>query len=233
MSESVNTLLNAVDLLTLDHFDTEWQDELNEKGERTDRHIRRLPRLALLEELREAIWGDTGRTHGGHQLPQERSALDLNAFTLYEDITGRIASHYHFVTNEAQKATPQATLRAWYLAVMNKRSRGDLDDLALIRLQREVNSWVTRITSMFDPHRIKDLAGACPTVGCDKTHWFAPDTNARSTALFVQFRENEAPVVKCRCCGAAWKGEQTLLEMGRYLGATIDEDALREMGVIA
>lgn len=220
----------VVDELTLNHEDHQWQDQLTDTGKPNGRALVKLPREALITQIRAAIYGDLGKTHGGHLLARERNLMDLGAFTLYEDITGRIEGHYRYLIGARPVDPPETALRQWFIAFNNNFRRGDYPDLIMHRTLTELRSWSRRISTYFDPPRVKDLLGPCPIETCGATEVGAED-EAKQPALYVTYRSDEEPIVRCRNCGTYWEGRFALYNLGRHLGATSDEDALREMGL--
>lgn len=189
-------------------------------------------REPLLSQIRQAMYGDLGKTEGGRSAAaQERSVLDITAFTLYEDISGRIESFHNHLTRKPKRATPEETLRAWYVAFDSNYRAGKYSDAQMRKVLQQLMRFAGRIRGHFDQPRIKELAGACPVETCGLAFTKSENGSAQS-ALYATYKNGEQPVVKCRGCGAEWVGERTLLELGYYLGATVDEDTLREMGVI-
>lgn len=191
-----------------------------------------IEREPLIEQIRRAMYGDLGRTEAGKSAAaQERSVLDVTAFTIYEDITGRIEAYHHMLTKKPKRESPEATLRSWYVAFRSNHDAGKYSEEALQRTLKQLRQFAGRIKGHFDQPRNKEIEGACPLEQCGVATHTGPQ-GAKQTALYAIYSEGKQPSVKCRNCGAEWTGEQTLLELGRYLGANVDEETLREMGVI-
>ena len=194
-------------------------------------HTLLVEREPLLEQIRRAMYGDLGRTEGGKSAAaQERSVLDVTAFTIYEDITGRIEAYQQLLTGKPKRTSPEATLRAWYVAFRSNHDKGMYSEEVLRRTLKQLRQFAGRIKGHFDQPRVKEIEGECPQEQCRLGSYPGPE-GARQTALYAIYREGQSPSVKCRGCGAEWEGEQTLLQLGRYLGANVDEEALRDMGV--
>lgn len=209
-------LLDAIDALTKPH------DEIVHDGERY-RHVKQDP---LLQQIRDAMYGDLGRTSSGRSSGADRSILVLEAFTIYEDIAGRIEGWHRKITGERKRGTAEDTLRAWYAAFNAKQNEPHRVEHAIVELRR----YADRIKGFFDAPRIKEIEGACPIEECGY-QYSLNEEGAMSTALFAAYKEGEDPYVKCRRCEAVWTGNRTLIQLGRYLGATVNEDELRELGV--
>jgi len=195
--------------------------------------IRPLERAPLMADLRRAISGDMGRSvSGSSSNPQTRSVLDLGAFTLYEDISGRIEAFHKALTGSRPRETPEATLRAWYVAYRAFFMSGKYTAVQTVRVRNQLGTFVHRIQTYLDPPRVKELSGACPIDGCGMEHYKSP-AGATQTALYASYKTGEEPFAKCRACGSEWVGTGPLVVLGRHIGATLDESALREMGVKA
>jgi len=209
-------LLDAVDALSKRH------DEMVHDGDR----YRNVKQDALLGQIRDAMYGDLGRTSSGRSSGADRSILVLEAFSLYEDITGRVEGWHRKLTGERKRATAEETLRAWYRAFNAGENTPDRVEHAVLELTR----FADRIRQFFDAPRTKEIIGACPVEECGYEYSINGE-GITSTALYAVYREGDEPYVECRRCGAVWSGNSTLLQLGRYLGATVNEDELRELGV--
>lgn len=216
MTATDTRLLDTVDALTKQH------DEMVHDGDR----YRYVKQDALLAQIRDAMYGDLGRTSSGRSSGADRSILVLEAFTLYEDIAGRVEGWHRKLTGERKRATVEDTLRAWYVAFNAKENEPHRVEHAVVELRR----FADRIRGFFDAPRTKEISGACPVDECGYEYALSAD-GAMQTALFAVYREGDDPYVECRRCGAVWSGDSTLLQLGRYLGATVNEDELRELGV--
>ena len=109
-----------------------------------------------------------------------------------------------------------------------QRAIGGIDDLMYVRITAQFTDWQTQIWQMFDPPVVKELIGACPQ--CEERWLYAPD-GAKSSALITYYVKSEMPEAKCQRCGHLWVGSRQLLTLGFHLGATVDVEGLREMGV--
>lgn len=190
-----------------------------------------LPRDPLLHELRQAVRSNLGRTGSGRSDLAARSLLDLQAFEMYEDISGRIGGFYKAMTGNKPRPTPEESLKGWFVVFRAFHMSGHYTDQQVGRIESQLKQFASRIASYLDPPRIKEIAGACPMEPCRAEHVKAA-SGAIDTALYASYRKDEQPVVRCRACGTEWVGERALLEVGYHIGATVDPDALREMGVI-
>lgn len=216
----IERIYAVMDRLSAKHTEQIWNGE-------TILSVKRDP---LLQQIRSAMYGDLGRTESGKSAAaQERSVLDVAAFTIYEDITGRIEAFHQYLTKQPKRETPEETLRAWYVAFDSQFRAGKYTEQQVLRTLSQLNKFASRISGHFDQPRVKEIAGPCPQ--CTAAH-FKDTQGANQTSLYASYKAGEQPYVRCRGCGAEWTGERTLLELGYHLGAQVDEDTLREMGVI-
>ena len=183
----------------------------------------------LLDMLADAKLSSLGRTTTGRSPDAERNILNLAAFQLWEHIDG--------------------TTRAWVRELSKARIEHDLKD-AVVQLAGILNAahasnqikpdryrhmvtmftrWRKQIWELFDPPVVKELTGSCPN--CGETAYLNLE-GGKSKALIAYYWKGIRPEAKCQCCGERWSGERALLELGYSLGASVDEDALEEMGVI-
>lgn len=217
---TIERIYKTVDRLSARHTEQIWNGET----------IVSVTREPLLAQIRAAMYGDLGRTESGKSAAaQERSVLDITAFTIYEDITGRIEAYHRHLTRKPKRDTPEETLRAWYVVFDSNYRAGKYTAQQVHRTLAQLTRFVSRIVGHFDQPRAKELEGPCPQ--CSVTD-VKDAQGARQTALYASYKAGEQPFVRCRGCGAEWFGERTLLELGYYLGAQVDEATLREMGVI-
>ena len=224
MSEQqVERIRQLVNRLAKPHEEKIWAGET----------IVSLPRDPLLADLRRAVQGDLGKSDAGRSVdPAARSILDLDAFELYEDISGRIASFYKAMTGNKPRDTPEESLTGWFVVFRAFHMSGRYTEQQTGRIESQLKRFVGRITAYLDPPRVKEITGPCPMEPCRAEHVPTP-AGGTATALYASYRKDEQPVVRCRACGSEWVGERALLEIGYHIGATVDSEALREMGVIA
>lgn len=216
----IERIRQVVDRLSQKHDEQIWNGET----------IITVHRDPLLEQIRQAMYGDLGATESGKSAAaQERSVLDIGAFTLYEDITGRIEAYHHHLTGKPKRDTAEETLRAWFVAFNARHLSGNYTEPQMLRTLSQLNKFAGRILGYFDPPRAKELEGPCPQCNSGSVN---DGQGARQTALYASYKAGEQPFVRCRSCGAEWVGERTLLELGYHLGAQVDEETLRDMGVI-
>lgn len=190
-----------------------------------------LPRDPLLLELRRAVQSNLGGTTSGRTDPAARSLINIGAFEMYEDISGRINSLYNAMTGNKPRETPEESLSGWFVVFRAFHMSGRYTDQQTARIESQLKRFISRIHTLLDPPRVKEITGACPVAECRAEH-VKTEAGSPGAALYASYRKDEQPVVRCRACGTEWVGERALLEIGYHIGATVDSEALREMGVI-
>jgi hypothetical protein len=229
---TLNGLLEAIDRLTLPIKDPVWQDEWDDTRKRTTgRNVVTVNRDPLLMQLRKAIASSTSApANPVSGSGAKMGGLNLAAFALYETIDGRIRAAWGEMRGEPSKALSEAILRKWYLRVRNLHESNQMPESFILEWTRITRGWVRQIESMFNPEVVKELVGACPE--CETARVTNREGEEQS-ALYLHYSTDNSPEAVCRMCGWNVSGERGLLELGYHLGATVDEEALREMGVIA
>lgn len=206
-----------------------WSDVLGPRESGTGKY-RPVDYKPLLTMLAEAKASSLGRTSAGRSPAAERSLLNLEAFTLWEDIDGRVRSWLSELSKERHRGElPELVVRLAGL-VKALHAANQIPDSTADRIAGLFPRWCDRIWGLFDPPTVKNLVGACPA--CSAVEYVALD-GAKTTALIAYYWKGLTPEAKCQCCGEHWAGEKALLELGWHIGATVDETALREMGVVS
>jgi len=224
-------LLDAVDRLTLPIKDPVWQDVWDATKNRvTGREVVTVHRDALLVQLRKSIASSTSApsnpVSGGSAM---MGGLNIASFALYETVDGRIRAAWAELRGEKSKALSEAILRKWFVRVRNLYEAGQVPDSFVYEWQRITRGWVRQIEGMFNPEVVKELVGPCPE--CQATRASNRDGEEQS-ALYLHYSSENTPEAMCRVCGWNVSGDRGLLELGYHLGATVDEEALKDMGVI-
>lgn len=233
----LNDLLTSIDRLTKPIADPVWQDTLDAdllaKGrvKVTGRELVTVNRDSLIGQLRAAIRSslstpaDTIRG-GGAQM----GGLNVTALMMYEEISERVISAWHDLTGQRSKELPEIVLRHWYMHARNLHESGQWSEQQIRAWTSITSGWVRQIEAMFDPETIKELAGPCPN--CESARFFDKKESVEKSALFIHFKDDIEPEAVCRACGWTETGPRRLLELGYHLGATVDEETLKDMGVI-
>lgn len=218
------SMREAVDALT-----RRWTDVVTVTDNGDSRYVP-VEHAPLLDMLHDMIRSNIGERSSGGGASNERNLLDLGAFTLYESIDGQSRAWWR----ELSKSRPSEDLKdlvrelAGLLTAM--RASGQVDDVTFVRISQQFPSWREQIWNLFDPPTVKELIGACPH--CEERWVYAPD-GGKSSALIVYYVRSEQPEAKCQRCGEVWVGAKQLLTLGFHLGATVDGEALKQMGIEA
>lgn len=182
----------------------------------------------LLGQLRGAIHANLGKTHSGHSPLSERSPLDLEAFDMYEDIDGRIASLWQMATETGHSlGSPEKNLLAWYRAFCASWALRETNDAQMLRALARLSGWANRIENYFDPAQECEILAACPSDGCGRRYWIDA-LGIRHSALVVEYRPGRELVGRCRSCATTWHGDAQLIGLAKAIEAPIDVDAIRE-----
>ena len=186
---------------------------------------------ALLDELRATATASIGGSgSSGASAPNERTALNVAAFTMLEDITGRIAEMYASSAEPRRTPTKDAkeNLRGWFAAFERDDRLGELN-AAQIRVQRQrLASFVERISDLSDPPVVKEITGACPVEDCGERYWTLDREGTRTSTLYVQLRPDAPITARCHWCGTAWTGAAELEQLAWDLGADPWEKKIRQ-----
>jgi hypothetical protein len=217
------------DLLTKDQEFPHWQETIKD-GEPAGKKLVQVQQASLLAQLRQSIHSSLGKTEEGRSSAEGHNALNITAFTLYENIDGLIRSHHSYLTGATIKADPERLLTLWYIEFANQCRAGKISDLVLARTKTMLAKWIRDIQNLYDPATMKELIGECPN--CDQRYFFDQNEEVLRSALYAHYRADNTPEAQCRCCGAQWYGAKELRDLGYHIGATVDEDLLLEMGVL-
>lgn len=212
----------AVDALT-----GRWVDvvTIREGGDTRYTAVEHAP---LLDMLRDSITSNVGERTAGGKSAAERNPMDLNAFTMWADIDIKARTHWRGLSKARPSEDLKDVVRELAGLLNAQRASGGADELTYVRIVQDFETWRRQIWEMFDPPIVKELIGACPH--CEERWLYAPD-GAKSAALITYYVKSEQPEAKCQRCGEVWVGNRQLLTLGYHLGATVDIESLREMGV--
>ena len=171
----------------------------------------------LLPRLREAISSSLGGTRGGVRAAHERSLLNVAAFTLYEDLDGRIS----VLTGEVGRM-PEDRLRSWRERYAAARIRGEVEEATWLLTLSILGGWIRRIEDLLDPPVILELLAACPS--CGARHIITQDT--QMSAMYAGYRRGSDIMARCRVCSMSWTGESQLIALARRIDAEVNLEAL-------
>lgn len=211
----------AVDALT-----RPWVDGLViEKAD--GKEFRGITHAPLLDMLAEAIYSDIGGTMRGGAAASERNVIDPHAFTLYEHIDGTSRAWWRDLSKRAPSKDLKDLVRELAGLAKAMLASNQIDPLTASRLEDQFEGWRKQIWQMFDPPTVKEILGTCPK--CEARWVFAPD-GGKSSAIILYYVKSLKPEAKCQRCNETWVGVKELRELGFHIGATSNEEALREMG---
>jgi hypothetical protein len=179
----------------------------------------------LLDSLKAAIHSSLGKTQDGASADNTRNPINLRAFDMWDNIDGHIRAWSQMLDTKRDDDA-KIMLRRIYVKVHALPA----DATEHKRFSYMVRGWVNQINELFDPPIIKELVADCPRSECAKRYVIDDEGNV-SAALIAYYRKDAQPEAKCRGCGAVWQGERQLLELGYSIKATVDEEALKEMGI--
>jgi hypothetical protein len=171
----------------------------------------------LLPRLREAVASSLGGTRSGVRAAHERSLLNVAAFTLYEDLDGRIS-----VLTGDTAGWPEDRLRSWKDRYLAARSRGEVQEAAWLLTLSILGGWVRRIEDLMDPPIMLELLAACPN--CGARHIITSDS--QMSALYAGYRRGSDIMARCRVCGMHWTGESQLITLAKRIDAQVNLEAL-------
>lgn len=183
---------------------------------------------ALLGQLREAVWGNAGKTMRGAR-SVDRTPLVVDAFTLWEDIAGQVEAMFHGATEQRPNRAPEVNLLAWWAVFSAATERGDttetMHEVALERL----DGFATRIRGYFDRPTEIDLDISCPSCGMRRITTGEGEEEVENFAIAVLVRAGDEIVAFCRnpACRDKWIGDTEVIHLGRTAGITLDVDAIR------
>ena len=223
----IHELRDAVDALTKPVVVGVFQREV----ESTDRNarpegIRRREDECMLEQLRHAISNSLGAGGGAGKSARERTPLDVGAFTLYEDIDGRVRSWLSEAGKDAAAhSTPGEALRAWF-AVW---TRYEQPDGLVHSFANILHGWKQAIDDILDPPTKQEITAPCPVCGQMWVTVGKGEDQESVRALWAVWRENQdLSFGTCRACDKVWHG----VGMMRKMRIAID-DAEQARGLTA
>ena len=195
-------LLDVLDKLTKPQTVATWQGA--DIVRRTD--------PPLLDWLEDAIAADASGGNGGGKQARERTPIDVGAFTLYEDIDGRVRSWVGDLGGKPGKGlTPAQMLRSWYV-LWNSGIHSEGITRAYLSI---LEGWVRAITDILDPPKRIEITSPCPVCGQEWVNIGLklpdgrddPDDVERVHVLIAVERESiRESFAMCRACDRVWMG---------------------------
>ncbi len=197
-------LRQSVDALTKDIHHAFTQHEVEFAGKRVIDQIIKREDPNLSEQLRRAIGSNLGGIGGAGRLARERTPVDVAAFTLYEDIDGRVRAWLEDAgVRPSPSADPASILRRWYVLWKQKPK----EDAAIVAHIQILNRWATSIRDLLDPPVKQELTQRCPQ--CSQM-WATVGKGEESEsvrALWAVWREDpDESYATCRACAHIWLG---------------------------
>lgn len=184
----------------------------------------------LLQQLRDAVFGDGGKNGGTSnkaKLPMNAPALDLltlldrQVAEVWAATTGRVPGTERTETLLVQWA---GTVRPEMLAVISSPETVGgkvIWTKAEFAPQALLEKWERQILDLFDPPRTAEIFGPCVSCGESEVWRTSDGEPVRKTAMvFVRDRiTGDSTEARCQVCGVSWLPSQFLFlaeAMGRH-----------------
>jgi hypothetical protein len=204
-----------------------WEEVLSPQETKRDGYTT-IYHDALLDMLHDAKVSSTGMTEAGRSDASSRNLLNLAAYQLWEGIDGSARAWIRELSRQrAERDLKDAVMQLARIANALWRT-GQMDEPQYARLVAMVGKWRADIEAIFDPPVVKEIKAACPR--CANTHYIDGE-GSRSAAIILTYSRQFEPRGECRRCMKVWEGERELLELGFSIGANMNPDELRDMGV--
>lgn len=188
----------------------------------------------LLDILQDLVAPNSGKTVGGVSMPSQRNVVDVKALDLLmgvEDVVGAWLFEWNTPLGKGQDSlTVRVRVFAKLLEV--RWASGGVTEQAYNHLTGTLIRWAGQIWDLVEPPLQVPLRDAsCPE--CGRAKWVNENEEV-TDALLVSYRDGGEVQAECRwnSCTFLASGDRALLELGYHVGATVDEDTLRDMGVI-
>ena len=207
--------------IAVDRLTKPWTDVHSVEGE-----YKAVDYDPLLDMLRAAISSSVGRTDAGRSGADERNVLNLHAFTVWERIDGQTRAWLGELHTKAPRDLKAAVV-ALEAHVQALWASDQIKENDFVRFGDMAQRWADDIWAIFDPPVTKEILGACPE--CGERDYFGLE-GERSAAITAYYWRGVEPTAKCQRCAREWKGRTELIQLAYRIGATVDEDALRDMG---
>lgn len=216
-------LQNAIDVLA-----KPWNDVLSPHETGTGKY-QAIDYPPLLDMLNEACRSSVGTVGNGKSADAERNVLNLAAFSLREHIDGTVRAWFRELSKVRAPDDLKTALLSLGGIIQAMHASKQMKDSRYGHMASMFPRWRAQIWELLDPPVVKELIGFCPN--CE-TQVFVNPTGEQSAALVAFYWKGIRPEAKCQVCGEHWVGESQLISLGKVLGATMDEDVLREMGAM-
>lgn len=166
---------------------------------------------------------------GGGSSPSTRSLADLKALELLMHIQDVVRAWLHEWRIPASGDLKVDTV-AFDTRLDALWRSTSISEPEYLRLNAYAATWATRIWDLIEPPLQVPLKEAtCPK--CNRAKWIN-ENEEHVDNLLVSFREGGDVQAECRWrnCDGLWYGAVALANLGFHVGATVDKEALREMG---
>jgi hypothetical protein len=167
---------------------------------------------------------------GGGSSPSTRTLADLKALDLLIHIQDVVRAWLHEWSVPASRELKADTL-AFHDRLETLWRTRTIAESEYVHLTAYPQQWATRIWDLIEPPLQVPLKEAtCPK--CNRAKWIN-ENDEHVDNLLVSFREGGDVQAECRWrnCDGIWYGAFALAELGFHVGATVDKEALREMGI--
>lgn len=187
----------------------------------------------LLDMLATLVVPNNGRTKGGVNDPSTRSVVDVKALDLLmhiQDIVGSWVAEFRMGGFTPDTLTTRVD--GLNLLIEARWRTSQMLESDYLRRLAYFDRWAAQIWDLVEPPLQVPLRDAtCPE--CGRAKW-ANDSEEWVDNLLVSYREGGEVQAECRwaSCTFLATGDRALLELGYHVGATVDEETLKDMGVI-
>lgn len=185
----------------------------------------------LLDQLRTAVGSSAGRTRSRASDPATRVPINVAAFTLWEDVSGQIASVFAMATEQRPDPDPVRNLLGWFVAFESASQRGETTLIQHEVASERVEGWAARIRALLDAPIVKELTFECPVCGERFVVVGHGEEAVRYSALTVTYRPGSGIEAACGKCRTRWVGKTEVVHLGRRAGVPIDLEAIRSAAV--
>lgn len=204
-----------------------WTKVLSEAGYRTTKFP---PLLVMLSDM----VAPSKNSKGGGGDASTRNILDVKALDLLMSIQDTVGAWLYEWNTPLEKGQDALIIRVRVFAkLLDVRWRtGGLTESQYTHLSGGLERWAAQIWDLVEPPLQVPLRGvSCPE--CGRAKWVNDDEEL-SDALLVSFRDGGEVQAECRwrSCAFVAVGGRALLELGYHANATVDEDTLRDMGIV-
>lgn len=187
----------------------------------------------LLDMLATLVVPDKGRTMGGVNDPSTRSVVDVKALDLLMHIQDVVGSWVtEFRVSGFTPDTLATRANGLNLMIEARWRTSQMTEADYLRRLAYFDRWAAQIWDLVEPPLQVPLRDAtCPQ--CDRAKW-VNENDEWTDNLLVSFRDGGEVQAECRwsSCTFLAVGPRALRELGFHVGATVDDETLKDMGII-